>query len=131
MASHCIGVAAVTPDEKVFYQTLGQRIAALRKEHGITKVQLAETLGIAQQTLAHYEVDRLRVAASLVPPLARAPAVTENRTDQPASQGQAALLDGDAGDPKSPCLVRAKRSAPTGNAAQIKKPPGAGAAFSG
>lgn len=72
MASHCIGVAAVAPEEKVFYQALGQRMAGLRKEHGITQVQLAETLGIAQQTLAHYEVGRLRVAVAMLPPLARA-----------------------------------------------------------
>lgn len=62
----------MTPNEKVFYQTLGPRIASLRKEAGITQVQLAETLGIAQQTLAHYEVGRLRIAASTLPLLAKA-----------------------------------------------------------
>lgn len=62
----------MTPNEKVFYQALGQRIASLRKEQGITQVQLAETLGIAQQTLAHYEVGRLRIAAGTLPPLAKA-----------------------------------------------------------
>ena len=65
-------VTAVTPDEKAFYQALGQRIATLRKEQGITQVQLAEALGIAQQTLAHYEVGRLRIAAGTLPALARA-----------------------------------------------------------
>lgn len=72
MASHHIGTAAMTPEEKGFYQALGQRMATLRKEQGITQVQLAETLGIAQQTLAHYEVGRLRVAVAMLPPLARA-----------------------------------------------------------
>lgn len=72
MASLNFGVAAVTPDEKVFYQTLGQRIAGLRKEQNITQVQLAQTLGIAQQTLAHYEVGRLRVAVAMLPTLAKA-----------------------------------------------------------
>lgn len=71
MASLCIGMAAVTPEEKVFYQELGQRIAGLRKEQNITQVQLAETLGIAQQTLAHYEVGRLRVAVAMLAPLAK------------------------------------------------------------
>jgi len=61
----------VTPDEKIFYQALGQRIAMLRKDQGITQVQLAEALGIAQQTLAHYEVGRLRIAAGTLPMLAR------------------------------------------------------------
>ncbi len=35
----------------------------------MTQVQLAERLGIAQQTLAHYEVGRLRIAADLLPVL--------------------------------------------------------------
>ena len=38
-----------------FYADLGQRIAERRKAAGITQVQLAEALGIAQQTMAHYE----------------------------------------------------------------------------
>jgi transcriptional regulator with XRE-family HTH domain len=71
VASLICRTTAVTPDEKVFYQALGQRIAALRKEQGITQVQLAETLGIAQQTLAHYEVGRLRIVAGMLPLLAR------------------------------------------------------------
>lgn len=33
----------------------GQRIAQFRKAGGVTKQQLAEALGIAQQTMAHYE----------------------------------------------------------------------------
>lgn len=76
MASLHHQVTVVTPDEKVFYQTLGQRIATLRKEQGITQVQLAEALGIAQQTLAHYEVGRLRVAAGTLPTLAKVLSVT-------------------------------------------------------
>lgn len=54
--------------DKQFYVALGQRIAERRRALGITQVQLAETLGIAQQTLAHYEVGRLRVAAALLLP---------------------------------------------------------------
>jgi transcriptional regulator with XRE-family HTH domain len=37
----------------------------------MTQVQLAEALGIAQQTLAHYEGGKLRVAVALLPPLAQ------------------------------------------------------------
>ena len=72
MASQHIGMTAVTPEEKVFYQTLGQRMARLRKDKGITQVQLAETVGIAQQTLAHYEVGRLRLAVTTLAAIARA-----------------------------------------------------------
>ena len=57
--------------DKVFYVQLGQRINEARKAQGLTQVQLAEALGIAQQTLAHYEGGRLRVAVSLLPPLAQ------------------------------------------------------------
>lgn len=42
-------------NEKSFYAVLGRRIAERRKALGLTQVQLAETLGVAQQTMAHYE----------------------------------------------------------------------------
>lgn len=48
----------------------GQRIATLRKARGLTQVQLAEQLGVAQQTLAHYEAGRLRLLASTLAKLA-------------------------------------------------------------
>lgn len=56
--------------DKRYYQALGQRIAQRRKELGITQVQLAATLGVAQQTMAHYEGGTLRVAVALLPTLA-------------------------------------------------------------
>lgn len=36
----------------------------------MTQVQLAEQLGVAQQTLAHYEAGRLRLLAGALPTLA-------------------------------------------------------------
>lgn len=60
----------MTSDDKAFFVALGQRIATLRKERNLTQQQLAEQLGIAQQTLAHYEGARLRVPASMLPTLA-------------------------------------------------------------
>jgi DNA-binding XRE family transcriptional regulator len=42
----------------------------LRQEAGFTQQALADHLGIAQQTLAHYEVGRLRLPVALVPKLA-------------------------------------------------------------
>jgi transcriptional regulator with XRE-family HTH domain len=56
-------------NDKPFFVELGKRIAQLRREHEMTQHQLAEKLGIAQQTLAHYEVARLRVPASMLPTL--------------------------------------------------------------
>jgi transcriptional regulator with XRE-family HTH domain len=66
----------VTAADRDFYRALGQRLAAARRASGLTQTQLAEQLGIAQQTLAHYEMGRLRVAVALMPPLARALGVT-------------------------------------------------------
>jgi transcriptional regulator with XRE-family HTH domain len=63
-------VAVNTKDES-FFKELGTRIAQARKERGVTQVQLSATLGIAQQTLAHYEGGRLRLPASLLPVLAQ------------------------------------------------------------
>ena len=60
------GINTMTPDEQVFYQHLGQRIAERRKAAGFTQVQLAGILGMAQQTLAHYEVGRLRMPVALL-----------------------------------------------------------------
>jgi len=66
--SHQSRFMAVT--DKAFYQALGQRIAEARKTRDMTQQQLADQLGIAQQTIAHHESGRLRVAVALLPPLA-------------------------------------------------------------
>ena len=56
--------------DKRFYQELGTRMAEARKGLGMTQTQLAEQLGISQQTLAHYEVGRLRISVELLTTLA-------------------------------------------------------------
>jgi transcriptional regulator with XRE-family HTH domain len=58
-------------NEEQFFKALGARIAELRKEQGLSQQALADQLGIAQQTYAHYEVARARVPASMLPQLAR------------------------------------------------------------
>lgn len=45
------------------------RLTLARKEFQLTQQQQTEQLGIAQQTMAHYEGGRLKVSASLLPPL--------------------------------------------------------------
>lgn len=60
----------MTPEDKQLYQELGQHIATTRKALGLTQTQVAEQLGISQQTLAHYEVGRLRIAVATLMPLA-------------------------------------------------------------
>lgn len=62
---------AISKDERAFFIELGARIARLRKEEGITQVQLAESLGTSQQTITAYEVGRRRVPVSNLPKIAR------------------------------------------------------------
>ena len=59
-----------TKDEQ-FFMELGERIANARKAHGLTQQQLAEALGIAQQTLAHYEGGRSRLPVSMLPAISQ------------------------------------------------------------
>ncbi len=60
----------------MFFVRLGSRIAQLRKTAGITQVQMAEVLGVSQQTVNSYEVGRRRVPVSALPAIARALAVS-------------------------------------------------------
>lgn len=71
MRNNTLFSLAVNIKDESFFKELGTRIALARKERDITQVQLATTLGIAQQTLAHYEGGRLRLPASLLPTLAQ------------------------------------------------------------
>lgn len=61
---------AISDDERTFFIALGARIARLRKDQGITQVQLAEQLGVSQQTITAYESGNRRVPISHLPRLA-------------------------------------------------------------
>lgn len=61
----------ISTEERDFFVELGARIAALRKARNITQVQLAEKLGISQQTLQSYECGRRRVPVSAMPAVAQ------------------------------------------------------------
>jgi transcriptional regulator with XRE-family HTH domain len=87
----------MTHDEKVFFKQLGARIAALRKDQGMTQVQLAEALGLSQQMVASYEVGRRRAPVSLLPQIAQTLAVSledliGQKDLQPAKRGPAPKL---------------------------------------
>ena len=69
-------LAEMSNDEKAFFQTLGARIARLRNDQGLTQVQLADLLGVSQQTIASFEKGRRRVPVSQLPALARALALS-------------------------------------------------------
>ena len=52
------------PPEKE--ETIGQRLARLRRERGMTQVELAERLGLAQPVVSDYERGELRLHGELI-----------------------------------------------------------------
>lgn len=68
---HTESAMAIDSDERAFFIDLGERIARLRKEEGITQVQFAELLGTSQQAITAYEVGRRRVPVSALPEIAK------------------------------------------------------------
>lgn len=67
---------AISTEDREFFVTLGERIASLRRANDVTQVQLAEALGVSQQTLQSYEVGRRRIPVSALPVVARTLSVT-------------------------------------------------------
>lgn len=66
-----IATMAISPKERAFFVRLGARIAELRKAQDITQLQLADALGVSQQTINSYEVARRRIPVSALPVLTR------------------------------------------------------------
>jgi len=66
--AHTCAPAMKDPD---FYRQLGRQIATRRKALGLTQTDLAQELGVAQQTMAHYEGGTARIAAAMLPTVAR------------------------------------------------------------
>lgn len=62
---------AISTEDREFFVQLGERIASLRRANDVTQVQLAEVLGVSQQTLQSYEVGRRRIPVSALPTVAR------------------------------------------------------------
>jgi transcriptional regulator with XRE-family HTH domain len=46
-------------------ESVGRRLARLRRERGLTQAQLAERIGILQTLVTDYEHDRLRLSAEM------------------------------------------------------------------
>lgn len=61
----------ISSDERQFFVTMGERIARLRKARNMTQTQLAEVLGVAQQTVQAYEAGSRRIPVSALPAVAR------------------------------------------------------------
>ena len=79
----------VAATDKEFYVQLGARIADARKAAGLTQVQLAEALGIAQQTMAHYEGGVSRIAVAMLPTAAKVCVFRGCRSTVPRDAGPA------------------------------------------
>ena len=89
MASFFCPTTMNTHDEQ-FFKELGARIAQARKEHSLTQQQLFDQSGVPHQTLAHYEVGRTRLPASMLPTLARMLTLSlDEPMGQPLSSGTA------------------------------------------
>jgi len=66
----------ISTEERQFFVAMGERIAQLRKARSLTQTQLAEALGVAQQTLQAYEAGTRRIPVSALPTVARTLSVT-------------------------------------------------------
>jgi transcriptional regulator with XRE-family HTH domain len=70
---HSVSVppVAISKEERGLIVELGARIAQRRKDQGLTQAQLADALGVSQQTITAYEVGRRRVPVTSLPLLAQ------------------------------------------------------------
>lgn len=84
--------------EAKLLRELGERIAEARKAQRMTQVQLADALGIAQQTLAHYETGRIRIQIATLAAMAQVlrfsiDDMLMGRTPRRARRGPASKLE--------------------------------------
>ena len=59
-------------------ETVGERLARLRKERGVTQVELAEHLGVVQPNISDYERGLLRLSADVIIEVAKILRITPN-----------------------------------------------------
>lgn len=85
---HPSAPVAISNEERAFFIAFGERLAALRKDQGLTQVQLAELLDVSQQAITAYESGQRRVPISTLPLLARTLGVSvEDLIGVPAPRG--------------------------------------------
>jgi transcriptional regulator with XRE-family HTH domain len=65
-ACHLQGLPVMARERKVEQETPGSRVARLRREKGITQIELAEKLGVTQSVVSDYERDVLRLNSELI-----------------------------------------------------------------
>lgn len=91
--------ASISSEEQVFMTELGNRISALRKEAGLTQVQLARALNVSQQAVQSWEAGRRRIQISILPAVAKLLSVSlegllgEEAENVPRKRGPASRLE--------------------------------------
>jgi transcriptional regulator with XRE-family HTH domain len=91
--------ASISSEEQVFMTALGHRISALRKEAGLTQVQLAQALSVSQQAVQSWEAGRRRIQISILPTVAKILSVSlegllgEEAENTPRKRGPASRLE--------------------------------------
>ena len=83
---------AISNNERQFFVAMGERIAQLRRARYLTQAQLAEVLGVAQQTVQGYEAGSRRIPVSTLPVVADTLAVSLDELF--GSQAKAARASG-------------------------------------
>jgi transcriptional regulator with XRE-family HTH domain len=90
IAGEASGVARKKATETSGQETLGARLARLRRERGLTQVELAQRLGVAQPVVSDYERGELRLHGQLIVKLTAILGVTSEELlglKAPASNG--------------------------------------------
>lgn len=91
--------ASISSEEQVFMTALGHRVSALRKEAGLTQVQLAQALSVSQQAVQSWEAGRRRIQISILPSVAKILSVSlegllgEEAENTPRKRGPASRLE--------------------------------------
>jgi len=71
-------------------ETVGQRLARIRKERGYTQVELAKKIGIIQTLVSDYETDRLRLSGEMALRFALALDVSTDELLRPKAKNKSA-----------------------------------------
>jgi len=68
-------------------ETLGQRLARIRKERGFTQIVIAESTGLTQVLVSDYERGRIRLSAEMAVRFAEALGISTDELLRPRKKG--------------------------------------------
>jgi transcriptional regulator with XRE-family HTH domain len=63
--------ASIKVESRAYFKAFGCRLHELRKQHGLTQDELAQALGVSQQTVFAYELGERRVTVLVLAKLAK------------------------------------------------------------